>query len=253
MEFRCHLETHRWQQHSDTALNHDVSVARVMAFRRKLLAWYNTDGRSFSWRYPNASLYERVVSEALLQRTTATAVAAFLPRFLERFPTWGSIAGTTEEDLGNELRPLGLWKRRAASLKLLAEEIVRRDEAFPQTRDEIESLPGVGQYIASAVLLFAHGQAAPLLDTNMARVLERYFGPRKLADIRYDPYLQQLAFRVVEGTDTKEINWAILDLGSLICRPRNPLCAQCPLAERCQTGRIILGRSPLDPEWEGTD
>jgi A/G-specific adenine glycosylase len=214
----------------------------IETFRRRLLAWFATAGRPFSWRSPTASLYEQIVSEVLLQRTTATAVAAFLPQFLERFPSWTVIAEASEEELGLHLRPIGLWKRRAASIKLLGEEIVRRSNDLPSTREEAQSLPGVGQYIASAILMFGHGYAEPLLDTNMARVLERYFGPRKLADIRYDPYLQSLAQAVVTGPQAREVNWAILDLGSLICRPRNPLCAQCPLADGCLTGRLNLGR-----------
>lgn len=222
------------------ALARTPPLAAVDTFRHRLLLWYATTGRSFSWRKPDASLYERIVSEVLLQRTTATAVAAFLPGFLERFPRWEIIAEASEEELGVHLRPIGLWKRRAASIKLLATEIVRRKNILPSTRQAAQSLPGVGQYIASAILMFAHGQSEPLLDTNMARVLERYFGPRKLADIRYDPYLQSLAQAIVRSSHAKEVNWAILDLGSLICRPRNPLCAQCPLAEGCLTGRLHL-------------
>jgi A/G-specific adenine glycosylase len=210
--------------------------AKVYEFQQALLAWFRTEGRVFQWRSPHASLYEQVVSEVLLQRTTASAVSSFLPGFLHRFPNWESIADASEEELGETLRPIGLWQRRARSLKQLASEIVSRGCRYPTSRPEIESLTGVGQYIASAILLFAHHQPAPLLDTNMARVLERYFGPRRLADIRYDPYLQSLAHEIVAGTDAKAVNWGILDLGSLICRPRNPRCAQCPLVAQCRTG-----------------
>lgn len=217
--------------------------AEVWEFRRRLLNWYAEKGRDFSWRSPTASLYEQVISEVLLQRTTATAVAAYLPRFLTRFPDWGTIESTAVGDLEHELRPVGLWKRRAESMKRLATAIIERNLEFPRTRAEIEALPGIGQYIASAVLLFRYGQAEPLLDTNMARVLERYFGPRTLADIRYDPYLQRLAKASVDGPYAKEVNWAILDLAALVCRRVNPLCADCPLTKTCRTGKARLGES----------
>ena len=92
----------------------------------------------------------------------------------------------------------------------------------------------MGQYVARAILLFCHGQPEPLLDTNMARVLERYFGPRQLADIRHDPYLQELSRRVVAAGDPVVINWAILDLGAMVCKPRTPECNACPLKRGCQ-------------------
>jgi A/G-specific adenine glycosylase len=92
----------------------------------------------------------------------------------------------------------------------------------------------VGQYVANAVLLFAHGRREPLLDVNVARVLERHFGPRRLADIRYDPYLQALARMVVSSKHPAKVNWALLDLAALICRIRAPLCQECPLSATCR-------------------
>ena len=84
--------------------------------------------------------------------------------------------------------------------------MAKRNGRFPSTRVEVEALPGVGQYITNATLLLCHGEAQPLLDVNMARVLERVFGPRKLVDIRYDPYLQNLAFEIVQCKGAKELN-----------------------------------------------
>ena len=112
---------------------------------------------------------------------------------------------------------------------------------FPSNRPDIESLPGVGQYIANAICLFALEQSEPLLDVNMARVLERCFGPRRLADIRYDPSLQQVARIIVTGPKSIQINWAILDLASLVCTRKNPACVRCPLLTTCAEGQRRLG------------
>ena len=113
--------------------------------------------------------------------------------------------------------------------------MTRANGSFTKSRRKIEALPGVGQYIANAILMFCHGEPQPLLDTNMARVLERYFGPRKLADIRYDPYLQDLSRKVVNGNNPHIINWAILDFAALVCKIRSPLCESCPLARKCRS------------------
>jgi A/G-specific adenine glycosylase len=177
------------------------------------------------------------VAEILLQRTQAETVAGFFPRFVKCFPSWKRLAEITEEELQEWFKPIGLWRRRAASLYTLANEMARRRGRFPRKRDEIEALPGIGQYIGNAVLLFCYGERHPLLDTNMARVLERYFGPRKLVDIRYDPYLQSLARDVVTGDNPALVNWAILDLAALVCVQKTPHCHECPLADGCRFAR----------------
>jgi len=134
----------------------------------------------------------------------------------------------------NSLKPIGLYKRRAASITGLAREMNQRNGRFPRERGDIEALPGIGQYIANAIELFVQGHAKPLLDVNMARVLERHFGPRKLVDIRHDPYLQDLAARAVQCAAPKEMNWALLDLASTVCKRRNPSCATCPVKRGCR-------------------
>lgn len=209
---------------------------RILAFRRLLLQWFRHAGRHFPWRETAASEYSLVVSELLLQRTRAETVAAFFPGFIERFPGWESLAQATEDDLRVFLEPIGLWRRRAGSLRALAAEMQSRQGRFPRTRDEIESLPGVGQYVASAAMVFCHGRREALLDVNMARVLERCFAPRKLVDIRYDPWLQALARTVVNHPRAREINWAVLDLAAKTCTIQNPRCGECPLRTCCRFG-----------------
>jgi A/G-specific adenine glycosylase len=207
---------------------------QIGMFRRLILAWFRKEGRSFPWRQLGVSPYAKVISEVLLQRTRAETVASFFPRFIYRFPGWEHLAAATDEELRVFLEPIGLWRRRAASLRLLGSEMRAREGRFPATREEIEALPGIGQYIASAALLFCHGGRQPLLDVNMARVLERCFGSRKLADIRYDPWLQALSRRVVDHQRATEINWAVLDLASTVCTNKQPRCPTCPVRSCCR-------------------
>jgi A/G-specific adenine glycosylase len=218
-------------------------AGRVRTFRNRILAWFAWEGRSFPWREPRASTYIKVTSELLLQRTRAETVANFFPRFVKHFPGWDHLAVATDSELRAFLEPIGLWRRRAATLRLLGNEMQARNGRFPATRAEIETLPGIGQYIASAIMLFCHGSREPLLDVNMARVLERCFGPRKLADIRYDPWLQALSRRVVNHPRADHVNWAILDLAARICTIQQPQCAICPVRSCCRYALIATARS----------
>lgn len=231
------------------------SDAEVTAFQTSLLKWFARHGRRFPWRRRRATIYELVLPELLLQRTQAERVAAFLPRFLEQFPSWNALASASEEELKKYLQPLGLWRRRAASLMGLARAMVIRSGRFPRERVRIEELPGVGQYIANAIMLFTGLGDEPLLDVNMARVLERCFGSRQLVDIRYDPCLQQVARLVVAGPDATKLNWAILDLAALVCTRSNPACTLCPLNVVCDFGREKMtafeGGNPSNRHHEG--
>jgi A/G-specific adenine glycosylase len=215
-------------------------VGKLTYFRRNLLKWYGRHGRDFPWRRKSATNYEAIVAEVLLQRTMAEAVRRRFPRFIAEFPSWRRLSLASYHRLSAHLRPLGLWRRRVRSIARLAKLVAERGGRLPKERHEIELLPGVGQYIANAVELFCYGRPMPLLDGNMARVLERVFGPRKLADIRYDPYLQQLARDVVNSRNAKEVNWAILDLAAKVCVLRNPLCQSCPLRAICRNAISVL-------------
>ncbi|MBW3599060.1 MAG: hypothetical protein KY475_17545 [Planctomycetes bacterium] len=211
-----------------------VPSRKAALVRRALLRWFDTNGRDFPWRQEEVPVYGRVLAEILLQRTRAETVATFFDRFIARFPSWQAITDSTVEEIGEFLKPIGLWRRRSASLMRLAHEMVQRDGEFPRRRVDVESLPGVGQYIANSILLFSSGRPEPLLDVNMARVLERLFGPRTLVDIRDDPHLQSAARAVVRGKRAVEVNWAILDLAANVCTIKRPQCQKCPLFKSCR-------------------
>lgn len=210
-----------------------VDQASIAEFRKLLLKDWKKSGRNFPWRKKRATRYHRIVSEILLQRTQAGVVARFWPQFIRQFPSWKAIARTPLGEVHQTLAPIGLAKQRAPRLLALAEALGRTNGRFPFERSKIEALPAVGQYVANAVVMFCHGQRSALVDVNMARVLERFFGRRKLADIRYDPYLQSLAAHVVDHPRAQEVNWAILDHAALVCTARAPRCGRCCLVARC--------------------
>jgi A/G-specific adenine glycosylase len=215
-----------------------VSNNRVIRLRQKLLSWFASEGRQFPWRKAPASPYIQLVVEILLQRTRAETVAAFLPRFLEKYPGWTTLADANLQELSTDLQPIGLWRRRAPALQGLAKELVRRRLTWPKERQELEQIPAVGQYVANAALLFIYGEPYPLMDSSMARLLRRYFVilPEK-ADIRYDMALHAVANQVLRKGDAVTLNWAMLDIAARYCVPRIPRCSDCPLKRSCAHGR----------------
>lgn len=213
---------------------------RVRTFRRRVLAWYAEYGRRLYWRDEHAGEFLRVVVEVFLQRTQAATVDRFIRRFAAEFTCWEDIDSCPQHHLESWLKPLGLWRRRARALKDLARARVEAGQ-FPEARDRLEQFPAVGQYVANAVELFVYARRRPLIDGNMARIIERYFGPRVLADIRRDSWVQGIAHSIVDDERAIEINWAVLDLGASVCTPRNPKCFACPLRSGCQYRRAAEG------------
>lgn len=210
-----------------------IKKSKIEYFQTKILDWYAVEGRKFPWRKKKLTSYQKIIAEVLLQRTKAETIAKFYILFLKTYPTWESLKRTRVKTLEKVLSPIGLYKQRSMLLKKLAEEMVKLNGILPKKKEEIEKLPFAGQYITNAILQYIFNKPAPLLDVNMSRVLERFFGSRELEDIRHDPYLQDLAWRVVEHSDSKKINWGVLDFASLVCKSNKPICDECPIKNRC--------------------
>lgn len=206
---------------------------RLTRLRCALLDWYSQNGRHLPWRKETASTFERICVEVLLQRTRAETVARVYPAFFSHFRSWADLADASLEELEEHFKPIGLWQRRARSMKALAIYASSRKGQFPSTTKDLAEVPAVGQYVANAILVFQHGENQPLLDVNMTRLIERYIRPRKLADIRHDPWLQAAAHWLVRGENPVEVNWAVLDFASAICIARKPRCTACPLSNNC--------------------
>ena len=197
------------------------AVKHISWLRGRLLSWFARNGRSFPWREPVRVPYEVVVAEILLQRTTAAGVARAYPGFVDRYPSWASLEQAPLEDLENVLRPLGLWRQKALAFRHLARSIEGRGGVVPRTRTELERLPGIGPYTASAVLAIVYGRAEPLERTEASHRRTLY----------------ALALRLVSSKRSLEVNWAVLDFGARVCKARRPLCQECPLRTRCAYAR----------------
>jgi A/G-specific adenine glycosylase len=198
---------------------------------RALQRWYARARRELPWRRTRDP-YRVLVSEIMLQQTTVATVRRAYPRFLERFPTLEALAAADEEEVLAAWSGLGYYQR-ARNLQRAARQI--REGGWPRNAEGLRRLPGIGPYTAAAVASIAFGEAVPVLDANAIRVVARWSGiagdPRRAATRRR---LAERARRLLDPHDPGGSNQALMDLGSLVCRPRDPHCARCPLASGCR-------------------
>lgn len=203
--------------------------------RENLLEWHRNNGRSYMWRNEEDP-WMILLAEVCLRRTRADQVADVFPilKELGSSPTelWNN------RDLAREpLGHLGIG-RRIDQLYAMTERVIKdHGQTVPNSYDELVQLPGVGDYMASAVLCFAFGQPTTLLDANTIRFARRFSGSDKMA-----PWEMRLALHELArpGGADAEWNYALLDLGALVCGTRKPDCGSCPVRSECSTGRTWM-------------
>ena len=204
-------------------------------FRSDLIGWFRAYGRKFPWRDVNLSPWQHLLVEMCLHRTRADQVAQVIREVT-------TIGGTPNSFLANTttlepyLSTLGLnW--RSTNLTAAAEHVrIKLNGQVPDGWPELIAIPGVGDYIASAVQCFAFGRPSVLMDTNTSRIARRVLGEGS------NPPLWNLRLHLHElaGEEGANAQWnqALLDLGALVCRARSPSCGECPVRTHCSTGRM---------------
>ncbi len=208
--------------------------SEIAFLRKNLLSWFDKNHREFPWRKPSVSNYELIISEVLLQRTKAETVARHYPNFFGQFPGWEALCAASVQQLEQSIKPLGLFRRRAKKLFAIAREYEKRQGRLPKTKYELQDSNWSSPYLRNAFELFVFKKHSPLLDVNMARVLERFFNAREPKEIRQNKELQELAKLVINVKGCTEINWAFLDFAALICKNREPKCLECKLSKKCR-------------------
>lgn len=202
-------------------------------FRRRLLAWYRRNGRDLPWRQTRDP-YRILVSEVMLQQTQVDRVLPKYHEWLEKFPTLGALAAAAEDDVTQAWRPLGYNIRPRRLHAIARESVARYGGELPADENTLRSFKGIGAYTAGAVLSFAFGQRAAIVDTNVARVLFRVFvgsgDPRAHAMRRH---LWNVSRSVLPLRHVFDFNQALMDFGATQCTARKPQCAACPLRTGC--------------------
>ena len=178
-----------------------------------------------------------MMAELMLRRTQAKQVVGIYNTFVAKYPDAAALAVATEEEVTRLLFSLGLaWRVPAFQqiARLLVEEY---DGLVPSSYDALIALPGVGDYVASAVCCFAFGQAISIVDTNTVRIVGRLFGVPTHAESRRRKPICVLLEGLPDRKNPRAYNYAMLDLAALLCVPFNPQCARCPLVACCVTGQ----------------
>jgi A/G-specific adenine glycosylase len=228
----------------------ELKLSRI---RRRLLRWFKSEGRTFLWRR-TLDPYQVLISEVLLKKTTAPVVDRYLPEFFLRYPDIKTLASAKKRSLKAFLQPLGLSEQRADQLIALSRVLKRDfDCEIPETLEALLALPGIGEYTANSILCVAFGEAVPVVDTNVARILVRLFSfhPSRF-EARRSPEVWFMAGILVgrRGDVAKRTNWSLLDLGALICKARQPECKICPLLKVCEFAQSFSTKSECRAGWE---
>jgi A/G-specific adenine glycosylase len=195
-----------------------------------LLEWHSEHRRALPWR-EKRDPYVVLVAEFFLQRTPAERVATILPKFINEFPTPEKLASANPSKLKDTYKALGLGKRMSwlvETAKVLCREY---NGKVPNKLNDLLSLPGIGEYTASAVLCFGFGDDVPIIDANVVRVLTRIFGLPETHRTG-NSALKEVARKLVPAGKGVYFNEAILDFAAIVCK-KNPLHQKCPLTDLC--------------------
>ncbi|MEJ2657662.1 MAG: A/G-specific adenine glycosylase [Desulfobacterales bacterium] len=209
--------------------------------RKLLVGWYLRHHRRLPWR-ETKSPYRIWVSEVMLQQTQVKTVLPYYQQFLRDFPEVRALANADLQTVLKAWEGLGYYAR-ARNMHRAAKVIVQKHHGkFPDSWKTLKELPGVGEYIASAVLSIAFNQPYAVVDGNVKRVLSRF---REISD----PVNKSFSYKIFK-TAAEELldrrqpgmfNQALMELGALVCKPKKPNCRQCPIHSQCrayQTGRV---------------
>ncbi|MBI4343939.1 MAG: A/G-specific adenine glycosylase [Candidatus Omnitrophica bacterium] len=219
----------------------------LRTFQQRLLAWYRVHQRRLPWR-ETRDPYKILVSEIMLQQTQVERVTPKYREFLRRYPTLQALARARAAELRRVWYPLG-YNVRPLRLRRIARSVLRdHDGRIPDSYDGLIAMDGIGRYTAGAVLSFAFERDAPILDTNVARLLARYFGVRgDLKVARRQQRLWQLAEAVIPEGQGYTINQAMMDFGAAVCTARAPRCPSCALRRACRSFPLTDGTTQAPP------
>ena len=203
----------------------------------KILNWYDINKRSLPWRKKTSSKkrqYYTLVSEFMLQQTQVVTVIPYFNRFIKNIPDLETLASFENRKLIKLWEGLGYYSR-VRNLKKTAQVIIKNfNKRLPDNFLDLKSLPGIGDYTASAISAIAFNKPFIPLDGNVERVLKRYLYLKKENQIQKNNLIKS---KKVLGKSSRSSDYAqaLMELGALICRPNNPLCEKCPISKKCKS------------------
>jgi A/G-specific adenine glycosylase len=216
-----------------------------------LAAWFSVRQRDLPWRLPFTAAgttagtvaengaprrdpYRVWIAEIMLQQTQVATVVPYFVRWMERFPDVATLAAAAETDVLEAWAGLGYYSR-ARNILVTARELAARGGVFPGTREGLLALKGIGEYTAGAIASLAFDRPEPILDGNLVRVFSRFYGMAFLPDSKANKAAYWGKAKAwAEAHRPGMVNEGLMELGALICTPRNPACDECPLAQGCK-------------------
>src|SRR5260370_40412 len=211
--------------------DHSFSLNQYHESRRASDAKYT---RIYPWRTTD-NPFHIMMAELMLRRTQARQVVKVYENFIAKYPDACALAMAPAEEVARSLFSLGLAWRVPAFQQIARALVAQYKGMVPSSYDALVALPGIGDYVASAVCCFAFNQAIIIVDTNTVRVAGRLFGVPTHAESRRRKPVRALLQALLDREDPKSYNYAMLDLAALICTPTNPNCSACPLLSYCIT------------------
>ena len=204
-------------------------------FSENVLKWYSLNKRDLPWRYKNNSIkdpYKIWVSEIMLQQTTVTTVIPYYKNFIKKWPNVNMLASSNINEVLDFWSGLGYY-RRAKNLHLTSKIISKQyDGIFPLDKNEIIKLPGIGEYTAAAIRAISIDENDTVVDANIERIIARVFNLKKsITKIKKE--IKKNAEKLSPRINNGDYVQALMDIGSLICLPKNPLCDFCPIESYC--------------------
>jgi A/G-specific adenine glycosylase len=216
---------------------------RYPQIRARLLNWFELNQRKLPWRV-HYKPYEVWISEIMLQQTQVKTMLPYYHRWMGRFAHVQAVALAPEEELLKHWEGLGYYSR-ARNIHRAAKVLLKDyDSELPRNRDRLRGLPGIGRYTAGAIMSIAFNADCPVVDGNIARIFSRLFDvAAPIRDKQTEGALWNIAAGILARGKARSFNQALMDLGALICTPRNPSCSRCPIKVHCQalqTGVVNL-------------
>ena len=205
-----------------------------MIFSKKLMNWYDTNSRDLPWRKTKEP-YKIWLSEIILQQTRIDQGTPYYTKFVEEFPTVFDLAKSKEEDIYKLWQGLGYYSR-AKNLHFTAKHVVKNyNGVFPKSYNELKSFKGIGDYTASAIVSICFDLPEAVVDGNVFRFLGRYFGIKaSINSTKGYNLFKNKANKLIKGHSPGNFNQAMMDFGSIYCKPKSPNCPKCIFSKKCK-------------------
>ena len=214
---------------------------RKKFFHRIILSWFLTTGRKFLWR-EEIEPFKILIAEIMLQRTKAEQVAPVYSQFIKEFYEWKVLASANVEEVAKYFKKLGLLWRVQLIISMAKFIMDEYKNEIPSSKIDLLKIPGIGEYTADAIKVFVYNHRLTVIDSNVIRLVSRFFGFSNLkGEIRRNKLFREFCQTLSIDLDENEIrnfNWGLIDFSSLVCKPV-PRCNICPLSIKCDYFRRI--------------